>query len=519
MTRAPAPLLALAMLALGAAQTPAFVHGSLWPLPWLAMAGLVWAIDGAGVRRAALYGWAYGTGWLAAGTAWLYTSMHRYGGLPGWMAAVAVVALAALLSLYLGAACAAWAAARTPARRTTLRAAVRFAAVWLLAEWARAVWFTGFPWISVGYSQVDAPAAVLAPWIGVHGIGAVMAFGAVLLRRALAGAAGRDRLHAAAPAAVLAALLAVAALLGPGQWTRSTGALSMSLLQTGLAQDRKFDFEQLPETLEDLSRAIAAAPGRVVVAPETAIPLLPEQVQAIAPQWWKALQGRFVAGGPQVLMTGVPLGDPQAGFTNSVAGWGSGAAYRYDKHHLVPFGEFIPTGFRWFTQMMHIPLGDFARGVAVAPSFAVDAQRLGVNICYEDLFGEELARRFVGDGDSPTILVNISNLAWFGDSWALAQHLAISRMRALELQRPMVRATNTGMTASIDHAGRVRAMLAPVRAGRLDVSVDGRAGTTPYAAWMGRTGWWLPVALALLALALDRRDAARRQSAVHEGAP
>ena len=203
---------------------------------------------------------------------------------------------------------------------------------------------------------------------------------------------------------------------------------------------------------------------------------------------------------------GVPLGDFERGYTNSVVGMGSAAAdpgYRYDKWHLVPFGEFIPSGFRWFTELMNIPLGDFNRGVLNPPSFRVGDQRVGPNICYEDLFGEELARRFVDQDSAPTLLVNISNIGWFGDTIAIDQHLQISRMRSLELQRPMLRATNTGATAIIDHRGQVVASLAPYTQGVLQGQVQGRQGVTPFAWWAGRAGLWPLFLLALAVVAFS----------------
>lgn len=156
---------------------------------------------------------------------------------------------------------------------------------------------------------------------------------------------------------------------------------------------------------------------------------------------------------------------------------------RYDKQHLVPFGEFIPPGFRWFVDAMEIPLGDFARGPIRQPLFPIEGQHLSVNICYEDVFAEEIiqtVRNSDAKGPGASILVNISNLAWFGDSWALRQHLRIARMRALETARPMVRATNTGMTAYIGPKGQVYASLAPMTVGVLDVEVQGMTGYTPY---------------------------------------
>ncbi|MGZ5275916.1 MAG: apolipoprotein N-acyltransferase, partial [Caldimonas sp.] len=212
-------------------------------------------------------------------------------------------------------------------------------------------------------------------------------------------------------------------------------------------------------------------------------------------------------------LVGLPLGDEESGYTNSAAGISAATAalpggfYRYDKHHLVPFGEFIPRGFRWFTGLMNIPLGDFNRGPLTAPSFVVKGERVAPNICYEDLFGEELAARFVPPDTAPTILANLSNIGWFGETIAVAQHLQISRMRSLELQRPMIRATNTGATAVIDHRGVVIRALPPFERGELEASVEGRSGITPFAAWAGRFGLWplFALAVATLAAAIARR--------------
>ena len=181
----------------------------------------------------------------------------------------------------------------------------------------------------------------------------------------------------------------------------------------------------------------------------------------------------------------------------------------------MPFGEFIPPGFRWFVDMMRMPLGDFSRGPLAAPSFALAlgqpsaAQRVAPNICYEDLFGEELAARFAAPEGAPTMFANLSNIGWFGNTIAVDQHLHISRMRSLEFERPMLRATNTGATAVVDHRGRVTHMLTPFTQGTLDGEVEGRHGLTPYAAWASRWGLWplVGLALALTMLCASRRRA------------
>jgi apolipoprotein N-acyltransferase len=191
------------------------------------------------------------------------------------------------------------------------------------------------------------------------------------------------------------------------------------------------------------------------------------------------------------------------GYTNSVVAFAPGSTqpWRYDKHHLVPFGEFIPPLFKWFTRLMNIPLGDFNRGAIGQASYEWKGQRLAPNICYEDLFGEELGARFLDPAKAPTIFVNVSNIGWFGDSAAIDQHLQISRMRALEFERPMIRATNTGATVIIDHTGHVTHSLPRLTRGVLVGEVQGRTGITPFAWWVAHFGLW-PLWITALAIVL-----------------
>ena len=289
-------------------------------------------------------------------------------------------------------------------------------------------------------------------------------------------------------------MLMALSLLPSAEFSRPAGSLNVVLLQGNVPQDEKFAPARISAAIDWHVRELLAARDAgvdLVVAPETALVLLPAEMP---PGFWESLQRTFSAGRTHALF-GVPMGSAGEGYTNSAAGIGPGQptsapVYRYDKHHLVPFGEFIPLGFRWFTEMMNIPLGDFARGPLVAPSMAVAGQRVAPNICYEDLFGEELAARFTDPAASPTIFANLSNIAWFGDTIAIDQHLQISRMRTLELQRPMLRATNTGATVAIDHRGRLTRAAPTQRRVVLTAQVQGREGRTPFAWWAGHAGLW-----------------------------
>jgi len=494
----PWPLDLLAAAALGALQTLSYVHTQAWWLQLACVGLLAWRASRAAPGRAAMMGALYGTAWVAAGTWWLFISMHRYGGLPAWMAVLAVLALAAVLSLYLALALAGFARWR---RGRPLGDALLFASLWLLAELARGVLFTGFPWVATGYAHVDGPLAAWAPWIGVYGIGAVAAFVAALP------ALQPDRSTAALlrGVALPLALLVGPSTVGTPDFTRPTGAIAVTLLQGNIPQDEKFDIEHQQAALDWHIGMLGTARTDLVVAPETAIPFLPQQVPE---GMWERLQAHFAHGATAALI-GVPLGNDAEGYTNSAVGFSpSQPPYRYDKQHLVPFGEFIPRYFRWFTDLMHIPLGDFNRGPLEAPSFVVKGERVAPNICYEDLFGEELAARFADPAGAPTILANLSNIGWFGQTIAVDQHLQISRLRSLELQRPMLRATNTGATVVINHRGVVTHRLEPHTRGVLEGLVQGRQGNTPFATWASRFGLW-PLALLALAatLLLMRRRA------------
>ena len=442
--------------------------------------------------RAALMGWVYGTAWLIGGTGWTYVSLHRYGELPAWLSAVAVLGLSAFLSVYLGWAAWCWARWRTG---KIWPDALAWAGLWMLAEVARALIFTGFPWAASGYGLVDVVWAQVAPWLGVYGIGGLWAFSLAVLVLSW-----RQPWFGALALGVFASLV----WQPRGNFVAFTQAfgsnLSVTLIQGNVPQDEKFVPElQLPMLLW-YTKQLQAASTDLVVAPETAIPLLPSQLPE---GYWDGLRDVYRQAGRHALV-GVPLGSFEDGYTNSVAGLStrafesSNGFYRYDKHHLVPFGEFIPFGFHWFVAMMNMPLGDFSRGPLVAPSFEVKGQRVAPTVCYEDLYGEEIAARFVNPVQAPTMLANVSNLAWFGEDVAIAQHLQIARMRSKEFQIPTVRATNTGATVVIDHAGSVVSHLAPNRRGVLTASVQGMTGVTPYAWWAGRFGLWPLVMLGLL---------------------
>ncbi len=499
-------LAAVAGLAQAASLAWPWSGEPLWWLQLLSMAVLAWLVRPTPAqaitwRRGALVGGVFATAWLAGTFWWLFISMHTYGGLAAPLTVAAVLGLAAFLGSYyalvLGLFC-------RLALTSRALSAIFFGAMWLLAELARGTLWTGFPWGAGGYAHVDGPLAALARYIGVYGVGAVAAMLAMyaVQRRGADLVRWRTWVVPLVAAALLAAaaadrFCAVNLCHTPAQ--RASKPLSLELLQGNIPQDEKFQSGSgVPLALKWYAEQLQGAQADLVVAPETAIPLLPQQ---LLPGYLEGIQQRY-AQGSQAALVGIPMGDEAIGYTNSVLGMGGAAApgsspYRYDKHHLVPFGEFIPPFFKWFTAMMNIPLGDFNRGAVGQPSFAWAGQRIAPNICYEDLFGEELGARFIDPAQAPTVFVNFSNIGWFGNTVAIDQHLHISRMRSLEFERPMVRATNTGATAIIDHRGVVTHALERHTRGVLRGEVHGRGlnaaegwAITPFAWWVSRWGLW-----------------------------
>ncbi|MGP1676752.1 MAG: apolipoprotein N-acyltransferase [Burkholderiales bacterium] len=490
-TRAP-----LAAFLLGAATVLGFAPVALAPLPILCAAGLLWLWQQAATpRRAAALGFAFGLGLFLAGVSWVYISLHNFGAMPAPLAAVATFLFCAFLALYPALAGYLQAKLAGPVAAKQL---LLIPALWVLTEWLRGWVFTGFPWLTLGYSQSDSPLGGYAPLSGVFGISWLVWLCAGLL---LALARARQRIAALAG---IALIFSLGYGLEQVEWTQPHGApVTVSLVQGNIAQELKWDATRFAATVELYQRMTERSAARLTILPETAIPRF---LDLIDPAVVRSLATSARSHGGD-LIVGVPLRDASGRYYNSALSLGASPTQRYDKIHLVPFGEFIPPGFGWVLAILKIPLADFTRGSAAQAPLELAGQKVAVNICYEDAFGEEIIR-FLPEA---TLLVNVSNVAWFGDSLAPHQHLQISQMRALETGRSMLRATNTGMTAIIDHHGRVAAVLPPFTQGTLNGSAQGRSGATPYVRW----GNAPPVLLALLACGLYalRYKSPARQSA------
>ena len=456
-----------AALAAGALTVAGFAPPALFPLPFLTLAGLLLLWRRAATPQAAFRtGFAFGAGLFGVGASWVYVSLHDFGMMPAPLAAIGTLAYCAILALYPAAA--GWCLARLRLDRA-VSALLAFPALWTIFEWLRGWIFTGVSWLALGYSQVDSPLAGLAPVAGTYGVSFVTALCAGLLVIVISGSRK----------ARLAGGLALVFAFGLGQllkqiaWTSPQGTpLKVALLQGNIPQDLKFQPDQYATTLATYKRLIEASQGQLIVLPETAIPRF---LDAVDPGYLKDIARIAVERRADVLF-GVPIRDREGRYFNSVVSVGASPSQRYDKAHLVPFGEFVPPGFGWVVKTFAIPLSDFSLGPKNPKPLALAGQLVAPNICWEDAFGEEIIRQL----PEATLLVNVSNVAWFGDSLAPAQHLQISRMRAIETGRTMLRATNTGVTAIIDPRGRVVARLPQFAEGILVGEVRGYVGASPY---------------------------------------
>ncbi len=465
----------------GAATVLAFAPAGAFPLALVTFAVLVESWMESSPRRAFLSGYWFGLGLFGAGVSWIYVSLNRFGGMPMPLAALATLLFCAFLALFPAAA--GWLQARIPASRAA-RATLLIPAAWVLFEWLRGWIFTGFPWLAVGYATVGWPLQGYAPLLGVYGLS--------LATLTIAGM-GWLAFRRVARVVFLVAFFVVLAggeALRRVEWSKPAGApVSAALLQGNIEQDLKFDPRRYPRILQTYARLAEESRAKLIVFPETAIPRFYDGIEA---EYLARLDALAKRNGGDVLLGAIYRGAPGE-YYNSVVTLGSSARQLYHKYHLVPFGEFVPPGFRWTLDVLQIPLSDFSRGAPEQAPLEAAGQRIAVNVCYEDAFGDEIARRL----PEATLLVNVSNVAWFGDSLAPAQHLQIARLRAIETGRMHLAATNTGITAAIDRDGRVLARLPQFVEGRLEITAQGYAGATPYSIYRD----WPIVLLSLLVLA------------------
>jgi len=493
----------LAPFALGATAVLGFAPFQFYIVPPVTLSALLLIWLRCHTLGAALaVGFAFGAGVFLVGVSWVYVSLHVYGGMAMPVAALFTLVFCLIQACYPALVCAVLLRLRA---NTPVRLMLLFPALWGLSEWVRSWLLSGFPWLAIGYSQVpSSPLAGYAPLLGVYGLSvitatiagaAASAIDSFLCHRSLPNP-GKPSPGFIASICVAGTLVIAGAALKTQQWTQpvSGGPTSVTLLQGNIPQELKWRPERALATLEIYLELARSVDSKLILLPETALPMLNVDVP---PDYLKALADQAVRNGGDMLF-GVPEIDPSGNYYNSVMSVGTGPTQIYRKHHLVPFGDYFPMRpiLGWIMNLLHIPMSDFSHGAKLQKPIQVAGQKIAVNICYEDVFGEEIIRQL----PEATILANFTNDAWWGDTVASRQHLQISQMRALETGRPMLRATNTGVTAIIDASGQVVASAPEFTTAKVSGEVRGYQGSTPYIVF-GNAGF-LVLALAMILIPL-----------------
>lgn len=490
----------------GALMVLAFAPFNIHVLPVLLLAFLLWMTEGATPRRAAWRGFAFGAGLFGLGMQWLYISLHVYGKAPGVLALVLMLGLVAIMAAYYAAF--AWLLNRfwpvadgVVAWRRNLLAAP---ALWVLLEWIRSWFLSGLPWFSLGYSQTDTWLAGYAP------VGGVFLVSLVLL--VLAGSVRQAFTNSAITRFVSAVVVLVAVLggyiLNDVQWTKPTGeTVKVALVQGNIPQDQKWlpgNRQSTIETYVALTREVIDD-ADLIVWPEAAIPLLYSQLDDTL---FTDIENEMLGSG-QRLVTGVLVHEvPRDVYYNSAVVLGGEERRFYHKRHLVPFGEYfpVPDTVRNWLRLMNLPYSDFQPGEGDNTLRVDDNVTAAMLICYEAVFGNEALDAMPASG----MIINISNDGWFGKSIGPKQHFQITRMRAMEAGRWLVRATNTGITAFVDPNGKVVSRLPAFETKAETRELELMQGSTPVVRW----GSWLLLVfiMVFLAASLVRRSFLKAQS-------
>ncbi len=472
----------------------AYAPFSVFVLAPACLAVLLFTWAGVSPREAFKLGYAYGFTSFLVGMYWLYISIHIFGDAHPLLAIALMLALVSVLALFPAAT--GWLTARWFSSTGPVAWLAVVPALWVLTEWLRGWVFSGMGWLAIGYSQADS-------WLMAYaGIGGVyLMSGCVLLTAGaivtLVRGVRQTRLIAAA---VLVAIWLPASFLSDHRWTRpDSEVVTVALAQGAVSQDRKWLPSQFVPTLELYEELTTEALGRtLIIWPEAAIPAAYDSVVSYLDR-----MNALASEHESTVLTGILRANPETGaIQNSLVALGPTHEF-YVKRHLVPYGEYfpVPNFVRNWLRVLDLPYTDISPGPPDQPPLAVAGQRLAVTICYEDLFGAEQLHYM----PEATLLVNVSNDAWFGDSIAPHQHLDIARVRAAEVGRYMLRATNTGVSAIIDPSGGVVAQSPQFEPQLLEGAVQGFTGSTPYAHW-GNFAVVLIALLMLLAVYLYQRQ-------------
>lgn len=457
----------------------AFSPVSLYPLAIFSLALLFMLWRDATPGRSAWRGFLFGLGQFGVGVSWLYVALHTYGQMPAALAILALFLFFSFLACY--PALVGWLQTRLLSDAGPWAQILGVSALWTLVEWIRGWLLTGFPWLAVGYSQIDGPLAGLAPWLGVYGVSlaAALSAGAVAQGWRL-----RRRPAVWRYIGALVGLWVVAWMAGRVDWVRPAGApLRVALVQGDVPLAQKWAPAYRRDILQRYTRLTFAQRGiDLAIWPEAAVPYFYDQIEhSFLAQLQQAAEARHID-----ILLGILERRPVDGvlrYYNSVISVGSFQGV-YRKHHLVPFGEYIPFAAElgWLFDDLHIPMSDLSAGPARQPPLQVDGQAVGMSICYEDAFGSEVMRAL----PQATLLANVTEDAWYGHSLASYQQMEMARMRALEAGRQMMLATNTGVTAIINSHGRVVARAPQFHRWVLTGTVTPLKGITPYVRYGNR---------------------------------
>ncbi len=460
----------LKALLTGALLPLAFAPVGFYPLALLSPALLFALWTNADQRHAAWLGFAFGVGQFGVGASWVFVAINEFGNTPAPIAGLMTLLFVCFLALF--PALAGYLAARL--RRNLSGAPLLLfwlPAWWLMAEWLRGWVLTGFPWLNLGYSMIDAPLRGIAPVLGVYGLSlaaAVSAGALVLLWRE------RGSWRLALP--LLALLWGGGVLLDRIEWTTPQGEpLRVTLIQGNVEQATKWDTNRVLNrlwTYEDLTRENLDN-SDLIIWPENAITVF---YHSLKKDYFNPLAEALRSSSTD-LIAGVPELDADGErYYTTMMSLGSHHGF-YRKRHLVPFGEYMPLAFlRGLIDFFDLPMSSFSSGADEQPLLQAAGHKIAATVCYEDAFGEEVID-FLPEA---TLLVNGSNNAWYGDSLAPHQHLQISRMRALETERPLLRATTNGISAVINEHGEIEARSRQFEREVVYGVVQGRSGSTPY---------------------------------------
>ena len=433
----------LIALVAGAATVLSFAPFGYFPLGIIGPAILFYLWLGKSPRSAFLIGLCFGSGLFGLGVSWVYVSLQVYGHMPVPLAALSVLLFVLLLAIF--PAMVGWIQARSSAG-DAVRSTLIVPALWTLIEWVRGWILTGFPWLSLGYGHIDSSLSGVAPWLGVYGVSWAGATCSGLLVAAVIATRRRPRF---AFAGAVVALWVVIWFAGQVSWVRPAGeALKIAIVQGNVPLEEKWRAEEKDAIMQMYLNLSAKHPDRdLIVWPEAALPLYLDQL----PRSFRDELNRH----PAEFVTGIVERRSEGGSENSYNSVLSVAdePTMYRKQHLVPFGEYVPLPFifEWIIAYLNIPMSDFSAWQGDQEPMAIAGARVAISICYEDAFADEV-RQSLGDAN---VLINVSEDSWFGDSFAPHQRLDMARMRAMENGRPMLRAGNSGISAVIDHTGRV----------------------------------------------------------------